>query len=340
MAFSARALRVQAPLIVIAAIAPLFCLLEDMAIKHVFATLHYVAIGLVIGSLGGVNHISLGMVIRKTEELANKSRVVSKVGKVQSLKNMKTLKREVTSQCIQNTVLALLFAFWPFLQVRASWNISIGYPLVQSCLLVPIATKVFWPKRKQRKIGPAPEPRIALTGEVVSNDDNSNVSAVRPPALVSTKEKQTINPEPDSANTAGDGTGTPHQKSYTATTTVNIIALPHDDDDDNDDGETPTARHAETKSAEPTTCGRRGAITIDSIPAVSNIVNMILAPMVIVPFLDYLTLGKIPRSNTAKPGTVDGATAKMGSVESISQPLTNGWTVVFISVRRFVYVHP
>ena len=74
--------------------------------------------------------------------------------------------------------------------------------------------------------------------------------------------------------------------------------------------------------------------TIDSIEAVSNIVNMILVPMVIVPFLDYQTLGKIPRSNTAKPGSGDGATAKMGSPNSISQPHGEGWTVVFVSVSN------
>ena len=61
---------------------------------------------------------------------------------------------------------------------------------------------------------------------------------------------------------------------------------------------------------------------------------MILVPMVIVPFLDYRALGKIPRSNTAKLGSADGTTAKMGSLESISQPLTKGWTVMFVSVSN------
>ena len=153
---------------------------------------------------------------------------------------------------------------------------------------------------------------------------------------------------------------TPHQELYTATvnTCHTITALPHDDDDGGD--ETATARQggttgdtkgetkSETKSAEPVqqSRGRRKSIatlateySIDSLAAVSNIVNMILAPMVIVPFLDYLTLGKIPRSNTAKPGTADGDTAKMGSVKSISQPLTKGWTVIFISVSSSVSVH-
>ena len=149
---------------------------------------------------------------------------------------------------------------------------------------------------------------------------------------------------------------TPHQELYTATvnTCHTITALPHDDDDGGD--ETATARQGgttgdtkgETKSAEPVqqSRGRRKSIvtlateySIDSLAAVSNIVNMILAPMVIVPFLDYLTLGKIPRSNTAKPGTADGDTAKMGSVKSISQPLTKGWTVIFVSVSRSVSVH-
>ena len=185
VAFSVRALRFQAPFIVIAAIAPLFCLLEDLTTKRVFATVYYVAVGFVIGSIGVVNHICFGMVVKKTEEMKNESRVVSKVGK-QSLKNMKTMKREVTSQCFQNMVLALLFAFWPFLQVRASWNISIGYPLAVHCLVAPVVTKALWPKSKQRKISPGPPPSIASTGEdVASNDDNSTPSEVRPSALVS-----------------------------------------------------------------------------------------------------------------------------------------------------------
>ena len=139
---------------------------------------------------------------------------------------------------------------------------------------------------------------------------------------------------------------TPHQELYTATinTCHTITALPHDDDDDGD--ETAAAREGETKGETKSTelvqqpRGRRQSISISlatdysivSIAAVSNIVNMILAPMVIVPFLDYITLGKIPRSNTAKPGTSDGAFAKMGTLKSISQPLTNGWTVIFVSV--------
>ena len=139
----------------------------------------------------------------------------------------------------------------------------------------------------------------------------------------------------------------PHDELYTAAV--------HDDDDGEE--ELPTSRKdawGETRSADPihNVTGRRGSIvtlaaecSIDSIAAVSNIVNMILAPMVIVPFLDYLTLGKIPRSNTAKPGTSDGDTAKMGSVKSISQPRTKGWTVIFVSVRhgcasRTLYTRP
>ena len=125
-----------------------------------------------------------------------------------------------------------------------------------------------------------------------------------------------------------------------------ITALPHDDNDDDDDA-TPQSCSGETKSAESSPLWRRGGIatlatpsslhlftaTNNSIAAVSNIVNMILAPMVIVPFFDYLEHGKIPRSSTAKPGSADGPTAKMGSLNSISQPLAKGWTVIFVSVR-------
>jgi hypothetical protein len=115
-------------------------------------------------------------------------------------------------------------------------------------------------------------------------------------------------------------------------------------------------RWAETKyskrreSADTRFEGRRNGMlrvrrdsNIDSIEAVNNIVSMILAPMVIVPFLDYCALGEIPRSNTAKPGssahdvcartTSDSPTAKMGSRHSISQPVGDGWTVIFVSVR-------
>ena len=153
-------------------------------------------------------------------------------------------------------------------------------------------------------------------------------------------KRRNKNGSTDSTNSSRSSASvTPHQELYTVT--VNTC---HDDDDDGGD-ETAAAREGETKGEPKSTelvqqpRGRRQSIStlateysIVSIAAVSNIVNMILAPMVIVPFLDYLTLGKIPRSNTAKPGTSDGAFAKMGSLKSISQPLTNGWTVIFVSV--------
>ena len=142
----------------------------------------------------------------------------------------------------------------------------------------------------------------------------------------------------DSRSNSGSGASvSPHSEICSVAVDPNntITALLGDDDD-----ETPTTRLGETKSAEPTVRGRRRGVTtlaakytIDSISAVSNIVNMILAPMVIVPFLDYLEHGKIPRSNTAKPGSADGPTAKMGSLNSISQPIAKGWTVIFVSVR-------
>ena len=143
-----------------------------------------------------------------------------------------------------------------------------------------------------------------------------------------------------------------------------ITALPRNDDDNNassrqtssffshardetkgaDDNVENAASPGETKSPEPLQHSRgdsrrsgiesiRRESNIDSIAAVSDIISMILAPMVIVPFLDYCALGKIPRSNTAKPGSTDGPTAKMGSQNSISQPLGDGWTVIFVSVR-------
>ena len=162
----------------------------------------------------------------------------------------------------------------------------------------------------------------------------------------------------DNKNKSGSSTsysGTGKSSSRVAPEPDLYTAANDESDNDNDDDETTTAHQGETtketqgetKSAE-NVSSRRGSLTtlaaedsIDSIAAaVGNIVNMILAPMVIVPFFDYLKHGKIPRSNTAKPGTADGAFAKMGSLASISQPRTQGWTVIFVSVRRFVPVPP
>jgi hypothetical protein len=202
VAFSVKALRIQVPLIVIAAIAPLFCLLEDMTIKHVFATVHFVAVGFVIGSFGVVNIISFGMVVEKTEEMTNKSVKTrgSFLGKVKQLKNMKTWKRHVTSQTIQNMILAVLFAFLPFLQVRASWNLSIAYPLVIHCLILPIVTKVFWPKkRRSKKVSPvSPESSVRSINRTAHSTVTaaervgrmcSDGSTVRPPTQVSTTKQ-------------------------------------------------------------------------------------------------------------------------------------------------------
>ena len=75
---------------------------------------------------------------------------------VKAVKRMKLLKREVTSQCVQNTCLALLFGFWPFLQVRAAWNIAIAYPLVIHCLIIPLAVLMLWPSKKSsRAVNPS-----------------------------------------------------------------------------------------------------------------------------------------------------------------------------------------
>jgi len=156
VAFTSKALRFQAPVITITAIAPTVCLVDNVTIKHVFATLYYIACGLFLGSIGVVNVIAFGMVIKDTEQIMNKSESTLK-----SLKNMKRLKREVTSQTAQNVALCVLFAAWPFLQVRGSWNISIAFPLVVHVILAPIATKLFWPKdtRRSRKVNPEFNPR-------------------------------------------------------------------------------------------------------------------------------------------------------------------------------------
>jgi hypothetical protein len=171
--FANWAMRFQAPIIVIGAVAPLFCLMEDMTIKLAFAALHYCCIGTVIGSIGAVNFVAFGLVIKETEKISNKDATT-----ISSLKSMKMLKREVTSQAVQNLGLSLLFGFWPFLQVRAAWNLSIAYPLVVHVLLVPIATKMFWPKSKRKKIGPNGETVANTTvGNSAVAGDSTNASA-------------------------------------------------------------------------------------------------------------------------------------------------------------------
>ena len=139
------ALRFQAPLIVLGAVAPLFCLLDNMTIKHVAVSLHYMSVGGLLGSYGVIVLLALGFVIKQTEQMTNKTDDT-----VKALKNMKLLKSQASSQAFQNLALCLLFAFWPFLQVRASWNISIAWPLVVHCLIVPLITKAFWPKRSRK----------------------------------------------------------------------------------------------------------------------------------------------------------------------------------------------
>ena len=145
--FAAR--RFQAPLIAFAAVAPLFCLIDDMNIKQTFATLHFVANGGVMGSCGVIIFIALGFVITETEQIANKTDAT-----VKALKNMKLMKSKISFQAFQNSVLNILFAFWPFLQVRASWLMIIFYPLSLHCLVIPLATYIFWPKDKKRKVAP------------------------------------------------------------------------------------------------------------------------------------------------------------------------------------------
>ena len=101
-----------------------------------------------LGSYGVIIIVTLGLVIKQTEKMTNKTDDT-----VKALKNMKMLKSHISSQAFQNSALCLLFAFWPFLQVRASWNLSVSCPLVVHCLVVPMGTKVFWPKSKRsRKI--------------------------------------------------------------------------------------------------------------------------------------------------------------------------------------------
>jgi hypothetical protein len=166
--------------------------------------------------------------------------------------------------------------------------------------------------------------------------------------LVATKKRR-LNSFVSSTRTSSRSSASvsPHQPDLYTACEIITIANPNDNDDDDDTDDTNALK--ETKNAEMInrSTARRGSIvniaaecTFDSIAAINNIINMILVPMVIVPFLDYRTLGKIPRSNTAKPGTSDGAFAKMGSLKSISQPRTQGWTVIFVSVRIFVSVHP
>ena len=170
-------LRFQVPLIVLAAAAPLFCLLGNMTVKHVFATLYYIAAGGLLGSCGVVLLTALGLVIKETEQMANKTDAA-----VKSLKNMKLMKSQLTFQTAMNSVLSILFAFWPFLQVRASWNILL-YPLVVHCLVIPLTTYVFWPKDKKRKIAPDSKNLNSTAGMVTTIECSAGDEEARPASL-------------------------------------------------------------------------------------------------------------------------------------------------------------
>lgn len=86
-------------------------------------------------------------------------------------------------------MLAILFGFWPFLQVRASWNLSFAYPFVVSTLLMPIATKVFFPRVKTNSVstyqstanstnGQSDETTTGNTTMGNNDDDNDKAAAV------------------------------------------------------------------------------------------------------------------------------------------------------------------
>ena len=123
--------------------------------------------------------IALGLVVTETEQIANKTNTT-----VKALKNAKLMKSQLTSNAFQQSVNSMLFAFWPFLQVRASWNI-IAYPLVCHCLVIPLTIYVFWPKSKKRKVAPG------------SNNDSASAQ--------STAEISTRGDEGDDDGCAGDG---------------------------------------------------------------------------------------------------------------------------------------
>ena len=171
--FANNALKFQVPFIFVSAIAPLICLVDDATTKQVFSTLHYVAVGTILCSYGIINHTAFGMVVKEMEAISNKPADL-----IKSLKNMKLLKREISSQAFQNTGLGFLFAVWPLLQVRASWNIAIAYPLVIHGLIVPIATKVFWPKgkgkgKKSSSVSQTSAGQTGANSTAVSNADSS-----------------------------------------------------------------------------------------------------------------------------------------------------------------------
>ena len=179
VAVANRALRVQGPIIVIGAVAPLFCLIDNMTVKLAFAAVHFVTISCTIAGFGVVNVMAFGMVIKETNKIANKD-----AGLVKAVKRMKLLKREVASQCVQNTCLALLFGFWPFLQVRAAWNIAIAYPIVLHCIVIPLATLMLWPAAK-KKVEPTSSSDGSSSSSAYladSSPDTKNAETARPPA--------------------------------------------------------------------------------------------------------------------------------------------------------------
>ena len=147
--FSNYAIRFVAPFMLISVTAPLFCLVDDMATKHVFAKLYYVACGIVMGSMGVISRFAFGMVIRETEKITNKTEDTLK-----SLEKLRELQRLIFMAVFIIFGQSCLFAFWPFFQVRSSWNVIAACPLLIHCVVEPVVIHVFWPHRKGGKVTP------------------------------------------------------------------------------------------------------------------------------------------------------------------------------------------
>ena len=169
--FSNYAIRFVAPFMLISVTAPLFCLVDDMATKHVFAKLYYVACGIVMGSMGVISRFAFGMVIRETEKITNKTEDTLK-----SLEKLRELQRLIFMAVFIIFGQSCLFAFWPFFQVRSSWYFIAILPLLVHCVVEPVVIHVFWPHHKGRlSIKVAPDSNLnstaAHTAEIITRGD-------------------------------------------------------------------------------------------------------------------------------------------------------------------------
>ena len=157
------------------------CFTDDLVAKRVFAICYYVLSAASIGFLGLVLRSQLGAVcdtIRelikfgmiKLEKTASASNGTTSDAEAQERKKLEDsshalvrmlfIRQQLTSQGIQNGLLAAIFAVWPWLQLKAEYNLVIAYGTVLQPFAFPLGIFLISrggnnKKKKNTQIAPA-----------------------------------------------------------------------------------------------------------------------------------------------------------------------------------------